>query len=64
VSGGALADEAERGGIIVVAVVVHLVMVMVTVTVLTVVSGRHEGQLSASCGVRGEVSYHDVPEHG
>jgi hypothetical protein len=64
VSRGALADEAERGGIIEVAVAVHLVMVMVTVTVLTVVSRRHEGQLSASCGVRGEVSYHEVPEHG
>jgi len=63
VSGGALAgDEAEGGGIIEVAVAVQ--SVMVTVTVLMVVSRRHEGQLSASCGVRGEVSYHEVPEHG
>lgn len=62
-SGGALAgDEAEGGGIIEVAVAVHSVMVIVTV--LMVVSRRHEGQLSASCGVRGEVSYHEVPEHG
>ena len=62
-SGGALAgDEAEGSGIIEVAVAVQ--SVMVTVTVLMVVSRRHEGQLSASCGVRGEVSYHEVPEHG
>jgi hypothetical protein len=61
VSGGALAGyEAEEGGIIEVAVAVHLVRV--TVTVVTVVSRRHEVQLSASCGVRGEVSYHEVPE--
>jgi hypothetical protein len=63
VSGGALAgDEAEKGGIIYVAVMVQ--SVMVTVTVLVVVSRRHEGQLSASRGVRGEVSYHEVPAHG
>lgn len=62
-SGGALVgDEAQGGGIIEVAVAVQ--SVMVTVTVPMVVSRRHEGQLSASCGVRGEVSYHEVPEHG
>ena len=60
--GGALAeDEAEGGGIIEVAVAVH--SVMVTVTVVVVISRRHEGQLSASCGVRDEVSYHEVQEH-
>jgi hypothetical protein len=63
VPGGVLAGkEAEGSGITEVAVAVH--SVRVTVTVLMVVSRRHKVQLSASCGMRGEVSYHEVPEHG
>jgi hypothetical protein len=50
------------GGITKVVVAAHLVRV--TVTVLIVVSRRNEGQLGANWDVRGEVSYHEVPEHG